>query len=225
MRISTIMAAYNSERYVAQALESVLAQSTPSDEIIVVDDGSTDDTPDVLQGFATHVRIIRQQNYGPARALNVGIAESTGDALAFLDCDDLWLPDKLRIQNAAMTTERDLEAVFGSIQQFASPDLDPETARQYSVPNSPQPGISKNTLLVRREAFERIGPFNGGLRVTDFVDWYARAIVLDFRWRMLPQVVALRRHHPGNSGRQNRLKQQDETLQALKQSLEMRRRR
>jgi glycosyltransferase involved in cell wall biosynthesis len=225
MRISTIMAAYNCERYVAQALESVLAQTLPSDEIIVVDDGSTDATPDVLRKFATHVRIIRQQNYGAARALNAGIAESNGDALAFIDSDDLWLPEKLRLQSAMLSTERELEAVFGMMQQFISPDIHPETAGQYVVPNSPQPGISKDALLVRRDGFERIGPFNEEVVVTDFVDWYARAIALDLRWRMLPEVVALRRHHPGNTGRQNRLKQQAETLQALKQSLEMRRRR
>jgi glycosyltransferase involved in cell wall biosynthesis len=224
MRISTIMAAYNGERYIAQALESVLAQTLPSDEIIVVDDGSSDHTPDILRQFATHVRIIRQQNYGAARALNVGIAASTGDALAFIDCDDLWLPDKLRIQSLLLSTERDLEAVFGLMQQFVSPDLDAEIAREFIVPNHPQPGISKNTLLVRRDGFQRIGCFTEEFVVTDFVDWYARAKVLDLRWRMAPQVVALRRQHAGNTGRRHRSKQQDETLQALKWSLEMRRR-
>jgi glycosyltransferase involved in cell wall biosynthesis len=224
MRISTIMAVYNAERYVAQALDSVLAQTLPSDEIIVVDDGSTDGTPDVLRAFATRVRIIRQQNYGPTRALNVAITASTGDAFAFLDCDDLWMPDKLRIQSAVLSTEGDLEAVFGLMRQFVSPDLDAETVRQYVVPDGPQPGISKNTLLIRRDGFERVGRFDDELIVADFVDWYARANVLGLRWRMLPQVVALRRHHPGNTGRRLRSKQRDETLLALKRSLDMRRR-
>jgi glycosyltransferase involved in cell wall biosynthesis len=225
MRISTIMAVYNAERYVSQALDSVLAQTVPSDEIIAIDDGSTDGTPDVLRNFATRVRIIHQQNCGVACALNVAITESTGDTLAFLDCDDLWLPDKLQIQSAVLLNEKDLEAVFGFVQQFVSPDLNLEVAREYIVPESPQPGISKNSLLIRRHAFERIGRFNEELTASDFVEWYARAIVLGLRWRMLPELVALRRHHPNNAGRRLRSKQHDEILQALKRSLDMRRRR
>jgi Glycosyltransferases involved in cell wall biogenesis len=224
MRISTIMAVYNTERYIAQALDSVLAQTLPSDEIIVVDDGSTDGTVDVLRAFATRVRIIRQQNQGPPRALNVAITASTGDTFAFLDGDDLWLPDKLQIQSAALSAEEDLEAVFGAVQQFVSPDLDPKAMREYIVPDGPQPGISKNALLIRRDAFERIGRFKEEHRASDFFDWYARANVLGLRWRMLPEVVALRRHHSGNTGRRLRSKQHDEILQSLKSSLDMRRR-
>ena len=90
------MAAYNCERYVAQAIESVLAQTRPSDEIIVVDDGSTDGTSDVLRNFDGRIRTIFHRNRGPGGALNVAIAASSGDAFAFLDCDDLWTPEKLR---------------------------------------------------------------------------------------------------------------------------------
>ena len=115
MRISTIMAVYNAERYVSQALDSVLGQTAPPDEIIAIDDGSSDGTPDVLRQFAPRVRIIHQRNYGVSRALNVAITESTGDALAFLDCDDVWLPDKLKIQSAVLSSEKDLEAVFGFV--------------------------------------------------------------------------------------------------------------
>jgi glycosyltransferase involved in cell wall biosynthesis len=225
MRISTFMAAYNAERYVAQALDSVLAQTLPPDEIIVVDDGSTDGTADVLQTFAARIRIVRQQNQGPARALNVAIAASTGDTFAFLDCDDLWMPDKLRMQGAALSSERELEAVFGYVRQFATPDLDPNAVREYLVPDRPQPGISKNALLIRRDAFERVGRFNEELTASDFVDWYARANVLGLRWRMLPEVVALRRHHPGNTTRLLRSRVEQETLQALKRSVDMRRQR
>jgi glycosyltransferase involved in cell wall biosynthesis len=224
MRISTIMPAYNSERYIAPALDSVLSQTRPPDEIIVVDDGSTDGTLDVLRAFANDIRIIRQQKCGISRALNVAIAAATGDAFAFLDCDDLWAPEKLQIQNDVLSAERDLEAVFGAVHQFASPELPPETVSEFVVPDGPQPGISKNTLLIRRAGFERIGRFDEHLVVADFVDWYARANVLNLRWRMLPQVVALRRHHPGNAGRHMRAQQVGETLYALNRSLNMRRR-
>src|SRR5437870_4423186 len=137
MQVSTLMTAYNAERYVAQALDSVLMQSRGSDEIIVVDDGSTDRTPEVLRSYVNQVRVIRQHNTGPARALNVAVAAAKGDALAFLDCDDLWMPEKLRLQCAALSANKELEAVFGFIAQFASPDLGPEAARQFIVPDNP----------------------------------------------------------------------------------------
>jgi len=108
MRISTIITAYNTEQYVAQALDSVLAQTRPSDEIIVVDDGSTDGTSERLRNYATQTQIIRQQNFGVGHALNIGIGAATGDVLAFLDSDDLWTSDKLRIQCAALSGNDDL---------------------------------------------------------------------------------------------------------------------
>jgi glycosyltransferase involved in cell wall biosynthesis len=223
MRISAIMAAYNSERYLAQALDSVLAQSLPPDEIIVVNDGSTDSTFDVLRAFSHRVHIIRQSNCGPARAYNAAIAASAGDALAFLDSDDLWEPDKMLLQHAALTADESLEAVFGAVRQFISPELDAKTARNFSVPDDPQPGILKSALLIRRGAFERIGNFDEDHAASDFVEWYARANVLGLRWRMLPEVVALRRHHVGNIGRSHRSTQHEEILLALKRSLDMRR--
>jgi glycosyltransferase involved in cell wall biosynthesis len=218
MRISGIMAVYNTERYVALALDSMLAQTLPPHEIIVVDDGSTDGTPDVLRTYTPRVRVIRQPNCGPSRAFNVAIAAATGDAFAFLDADDLWVPEKLQIQCAALSD--DVEAVFGAVQQFASPDLDPEITRSYVVPTDPQPGITKTALLIRRSAFERIGPF---FEEGEFVDWYARASVLGLRSRMLSEVVTMRRHHPGNLGRRLRSKHDNDLPRILKRSLELRR--
>lgn len=223
MPISAIMAAYNAEPYLAQALDSVLAQTLPADEIIVVDDGSTDRTAEVLRAYAGRIRIIRQHNRGPAHAFNAGIAAASGDALAFLDADDLWLPNKLEIQSEALSAEQGLEAVFGHVQQFASPDLAAETASTYAVPSVPQPGISKIALLIRRRAFERIGSFDQKYSVIDFVEWYARAQTLGLRSRMLSQVVALRRQHPGNLGRRKRSEEQAELLNMLKRSIDLRR--
>lgn len=218
------MAAYNAERYVAAALDSVLAQTLPADEIIVVDDGSTDGTPDVLRSYADRVRNIRQENQGPARALNAGVSAARGDALAFLDADDLWVAEKLRMQCDALSIEDELEAVFGLVRQFISPDVDPVIARNYVVPTDPQPGISKIAMLIRRGAFERVGSFNKSYKVIDFAEWYVRACALGLRSRTLPQVVALRRQHPGNIGRRKRSQEHDELLETLKHSIHLRRR-
>lgn len=223
MQISVVMAAFNAGRYVAEALNSVLGQTLPAHQVIVVDDGSTDRTPELLQHYADRIRVIRQENRGPARAFNAGIAEATGDALAFIDADDLWMPEKLEVQSCVLASNDDLEAVFGAIEQFVSPDVDLETAKRYAVPAGPQPGIAKTTMLVRRLAFDRIGMFDESYKTLDFVDWYARGQAMGLRCTMLAQVVARRRQHAENLGRRKRSQTHDELLDALKRSIHLRR--
>jgi glycosyltransferase involved in cell wall biosynthesis len=223
MRISTVMAAFNAGPYVAEALDSVLGQTFPPQEVIVVDDGSTDATPEVLRRYADRIHLIRRQNSGPARAFNAGIAEASGDALAFIDADDLWAPEKLEFQCNVLASNDDVEAVFGAIQQFVSPDVDPEIAKRYVVPAGPQPGVAKTTMLIRRLAFDRIGTFDESYKTLDFVDWYARAGAMGLRSIMLTQVVAQRRQHAENLGRRKRSETHDELLEALRRSIRLRR--
>jgi glycosyltransferase involved in cell wall biosynthesis len=223
MRISTITPVLNTEKYIGEAVDSILAQTRPADEIIVVDDGSTDGTPAILHSYGDRIRVIRQDNAGQPSALNAGVAAATGDAFAFLDADDLWMPDKLRLQEEALTGQPELDAVFGGVEQFPSPEIPPEVARTFDVPEGVRPGISKITLLVRRTALERVGGFDGAA-VADFVEWYSRATALGFRAEVLPMLLGRRRHHRGNMGRTRRAAQGDDILRSLKQSLDLRRR-
>ncbi|MCK4960446.1 MAG: glycosyltransferase family 2 protein, partial [Planctomycetes bacterium] len=89
--VSVVIAAYNAEKYIQRAIDSVLAQSLPADEIIVVDDGSTDNTGDAVKHYGSKVRYIYQENAGPASARNTAIEAATGTWIAFLDADDEWL--------------------------------------------------------------------------------------------------------------------------------------
>ena len=106
-----------------QAIESVLAQTLPADEVVVVDDGSSDSTPDVVGRYRSRVLYRRQPNLGPGAARNLGIRESKGELLAFLDSDDLWLPEKLRLQKAALDEDPGLDLVFSHMSQFRRPAL------------------------------------------------------------------------------------------------------
>jgi GT2 family glycosyltransferase len=99
-RISVIIPVFNGERTVARAVQSVLDQSFPPHEIIVVDDGSTDSTPNVVSGLGHRVRAVRQENRGVAAARNLGVAQASGDWVAFLDADDWYYPDRLRLHAA-----------------------------------------------------------------------------------------------------------------------------
>ena len=96
--ISCIVPVYNGARFLAQAIDSILAQTRVDLEIIVVEDGSTDRTPDVAKGYGDRVKYVRQENAGPAAARNRGVAEARGEFIAFLDADDTWAPAKLETQ-------------------------------------------------------------------------------------------------------------------------------
>jgi glycosyltransferase involved in cell wall biosynthesis len=197
--VSVVIPVRDGERYVAEAVESVLAQTLPGVEPIVVDDGSQDATPEVLRSLAARVRVVRQERTGAAAALNRGVGLARGGLLAFLDADDLWVPDKLALQTGALELRPGLDLVFGHVRQFHSPDLTGEQRAAIACPSDPAPGLSKGTMLVRREAFARVGPFDTTWRVGDFVDWYARATEAGLSSEMLPDVLMLRRLHPGNT--------------------------
>src|SRR6185295_11262370 len=102
LRLSVIVPLYNTRAYIAAAVDSILAQTRLPDEIVVVDDGSTDGSPELLAGYAPRVRGIRPAHAGSSTALNRGIGETTGDIIAFLDADDLWEKDKLALQESIL---------------------------------------------------------------------------------------------------------------------------
>jgi len=103
--VSVIIPAYNGAAFLPEAIDSVLAQDYEPLEILVVDDGSTDDTHDVLRPYAPRIRYFYQENRGPSAARNLGIERARGDLIAFLDADDRWLPGKLAAQVAALGTQ------------------------------------------------------------------------------------------------------------------------
>jgi glycosyltransferase involved in cell wall biosynthesis len=104
--VSVIMPAYNTARYIREAIDSVLDQDYPSKELIVIDDGSTDGTLEVLRSYGDRITLIEQRNQGSAVARNAGLAAARGECIAFLDSDDIWLPGKLRLQVDHLPTGR-----------------------------------------------------------------------------------------------------------------------
>jgi glycosyltransferase involved in cell wall biosynthesis len=116
--ISVVIPTYNYARYLPEAIDSVLAQTYAPLEIIVVDDGSTDDTPQVLATYGEKIRIIRQDNQGVAAARNTGVAAARGEYIALLDSDDLWLPRKLELQVARFESDPALGFVHCGAETF-----------------------------------------------------------------------------------------------------------
>ncbi len=220
--VSVVMPMYNGERYLTEAVESVLAQSYRPVELILVDDGSTDGSADLAFRFGTALHYEYQANAGQSAARNRGIQLARGPLLAFLDDDDYWSNEKLALQVAVLANDPSLDAVFGHVRQFLSPDLDPAAAGRVRYHAEVMSGYVPGTMLIRREAFDRVGPFDPQWRVGEFVHWYARAMEAGLRTVLLPDIVLHRRLHDDNMG----IKQRAESVQyvrILKGALDRRR--
>ncbi|KAB2661661.1 MAG: glycosyltransferase family 2 protein [Verrucomicrobia bacterium] len=196
--VSVIIPVHNGERYVVEAVESVLAQGYPRLEVVVIDDGSTDRTAALVQGFGTPVRYHHQPQGGVSSALNRGIGLAEGSLFAFLDADDVWSPSKLALQLPVLEAQPEVEAVFGGMEHFFSPELDQASREKLSCPEGVIPAQLKATVLIRRESFHRVGLFDTRLRRGDFIDWHARAREVNLRSVMIPQLVMRRRIHASN---------------------------
>ena len=221
--ISTIIPVYNRERYLSEAIESVLAQSYLSIELIIIDDGSTDSSAEIAQHYTSKSgQYFYQENGGIGAARNQGVRLANGEYLAFLDSDDIWLPEKLSLQFDAMRTDPKNKMVFGQVMNFLSPELpnsehkfDPSTQNIF-------PGYSASAMLIKREDFLRVGYFSTGWQVGEFIDWYARAQDIGMKSHMLPELLVKRRIHQTNIGVTERDSRKD-YAHILKAALERRR--
>jgi glycosyltransferase involved in cell wall biosynthesis len=220
--ISVIIPVYNTEKYLAEAIDSILAQTYSPLEIIVVDDGSIDKTAKVAQQYGSSVRYHYQQNQGISAARNAGIALAKGEFFAFLDADDLWVPQKLDLQMRFFIVNNELEAVFGHTQQFYSPELEESLRQKIYCPPESMGGYLVSTLLIQRSTFFRVGRFDTRWQTGTDVSWYLQARDIGFNFQMLPDVVHLRRLHDKNHGTINR-HQFNQRLHILKESLDRRR--
>ena len=197
MLVSVVIAVHNYDAYLAAAIQSVLDQGHAPLEVIVVDDGSTDGSAAVARQFGPPVRYLWQEQQGPGAARNRGVDAAGGELLAFLDADDLWTPGRLAAQQAALQADPALDAVFGNIEQFLQPGLDPALAARLEYHQAMQ-GYSSGTMLIRTDVFRRMGGFAPGLSFGEFVDWYARAKEQGLQDLLLTQVFLRRRIHGRN---------------------------
>jgi len=198
--ISVILPVFNGGKYLAEAIESVLNQSYRPLDFIVVDDGSTDNTAKVAASFGSSVRYTYQKNAGTGAARNKGVEAAHGDFFAFVDADDLWTENKLAVQMNTFSDNPEIEAVFGHVKQFLSPDLDEESKKRLSCPAEIMPGELPYTMLIKREAFFRVGLFEENWHVGQDVSWILRARERGIRTIMLPDLIYSRRLHKNNKG-------------------------
>ncbi len=195
IRVSVVIPAYNAEKYLQRCLDSVLAQTQPADEIIVVDDGSADHTAEKVKPYGSAVRYLYQDNAGASVARNTGIQAARYEWIAFLDADDEWLPKKLELQTELLADHPDLvwcasNFILCSCQQNRQgPSILPQKAndllqgkkRFSNFFKAKLSGVNFWTgcLLIKRSAIEEAGMFLPGLLLAQDLDlWYRIA----YRW-------------------------------------------
>jgi glycosyltransferase involved in cell wall biosynthesis len=207
--VSVVIPAFNRAAYLGEAIDSALAQTYARTEIIVVDDGSHDQTADIAAAYGPRVTLVRQANAGAARARNAGMARAAGELIALLDSDDRWLPEKLALQVPLIEDPR-IGLVYGGIRSFNT--ADGATLSEH-IPREAlgfhdllaYPGLCTQTLLFRRRIVEEIGGFDPFFRTAEDWDWQIR-VAARYALRGLPRIVADNRIHAGQiSGDKDRL--------------------
>ncbi|GAB5561862.1 MAG: hypothetical protein SynsKO_35090 [Synoicihabitans sp.] len=191
MKISVILPAYNCMDYVSAALDSVWAQSVAVDELICVNDASTDNTLAFLQGDSRLTVITHPENRGPAVARNTALAAATGDIIALIDGDDLWPEGKLAAQVASLSADEKIGISAGYTERFYSPDSVPT-----DTPPSPYFNAHLGSFLIRKAVFDEVGVFDPDLRKSEDQDWFLRAREHGVGINILPRITLRYRLHP-----------------------------
>ena len=217
--ISVIVPVYNGESFLAEALESIAAQAYAPLQVLVVDDGSTDESAAVAARCAG-ITVLQQPHRGLNSALNHGLHCAVGDFITFLDADDRWLPGKLARQLAALQQNPAADMVFGQARQFTGQQTADDPTVVYT---DPQPAYSKITLMARHTVFQQIGGFDESGLTHDFLDWFARARQAGLQTLLLPDLLAERRIHATNYGRTNQAELQRSYLHTLRAVVQQRR--
>jgi glycosyltransferase involved in cell wall biosynthesis len=205
--ISVIMCVRNGQKFIAQALDSVAAQELAPVETLIVDDGSTDNTAEIACSHELRPTLIRQEARGLAAALNTGIASISRGLVCFLDHDDVWPADRLRLLYETFCCDHPVDAVFGQIvntDEYLNPVSDPVRARLLT------------TMLIQSKVLRKIGAFRTDVSHGANVDWISRAEHAGLRSSFRDRVVLWRRIHGSNSGVRDRQTARSDMLRIIR---------
>jgi len=216
--VSIIIPTYNCQQYIAQAIDSIRSQCYKNIEIIVIDDGSTDNSAKIAEQYGEPVKVIHQTNQGPAAARNRGVAESSGEFIAFLDGDDLWLPNKLAPQIRLLQDHPDIDIAYGAFRKWAADNNGeyPPPEQFISGGDNSELDIALSgwiyhkllldnyihiiTAVIRRSLFNELGGFNESFQTGEDYDFWLRASRISQAYK-LAKPVALYRENPASTTR------------------------
>lgn len=203
-KVSVIIPVYNCEKFIRDAIQSVVEQTYPNLEIIVADDGSVDNTKNQVINYFPSVSYYYQKNKGVAAARNLGLQKSTGEYIAFLDSDDVWLPDKISKQMEQIDNNPEIKIVHtnikvksdGQIRDSAYPS-DHQEGRMFENLLLQTGSVVCSTFLVKKECIEKVGNFDEELRTAEDVHLFLRlAYYYDFYY--INEALVIKNHHGSN---------------------------
>jgi len=204
-QIGVAIPAYNAAAWLAETLESVLAQTAPAVDVVVVDDGSTDETASIAQRYAPVVRLLRQENRGVCNAYNRAFAAVRGEFVAMCSADDLWERQKLEWQTELLGAHPEVDVAFGHAVEFGQHDVEYERPPGTGVLDTrgfframyARNYIPAPSAVVRRELHERLGRFDETLWCEDY-DFWMRALAAGAIFAYDPRPLVRMRRHGGN---------------------------
>ncbi|MFN2567982.1 MAG: glycosyltransferase family 2 protein [Candidatus Dormibacteria bacterium] len=218
--VSCVIPVFNGETFLGEAIASVLAQTHPPHETIVVDDGSSDRSYATASAFGDAVRVLRRPHAGAPAARNAGITAATGDFVALLDADDLWHPEKLERQLQRFRGQPELGICLVIMENFWEAGLEDEEAAHRAAGRL-RGTHTLGTVLARRQVFDTVGLLDPAHPFDDAADWFLRAAAASVATEVVPEVLASRRMHRDNSSRNSPTA--DALLSLIKRNLDHRR--
>jgi glycosyltransferase involved in cell wall biosynthesis len=206
-RISVVIPAYNSSGFIGATLKSVLGQTLPPEEVLVIDDGSTDDTAAVAESFGTRVRVFRGPNSGPGASRNLGVLQATSEWVAFIDADDLWEPTKLERQMQELSRHPGIDLSYTAHVRFSQEGETIRFCGDAPPLFAPAENIRKalfqsatfltSSAIIRRSTFLAIGGFNDQ-RIGEDWDLWLRLLHGGAKFVSCPEPLLLYRIHDSN---------------------------
>lgn len=227
LSVSVVMTSYNYGQYLKTTIESILNQSRPAREVIIIDDGSTDDSAEVAATFGERIKFVQQENQGVCAARNNGAKRASGDVIAFMDSDDIWRPEKLAKQIAAFESDAEVGIVSCGIRFFNERNetiveynegMNGYVARDILLYEKPVLNTTASAIAVRRDVFEKTGGFdeNRALFSAEDREFCYRAALVS-KLAFIPEILVDYRIH-GSNGHLN-IARMERALEAAYQKI------
>lgn len=197
--IDIIIPVYNGEKFIAQAIESILNQTFNDFTVIIVDDGSQDSTVEEIERYMkndSRIVLFKNPHQGQPKTINKGLLETSNTYICFLDADDLWLPTKLERQIDFLENNTQTDVLFTMIQEFE--DFDKGTLQKYDARPHPMKGVQKSTIMFRSTLLDQFGLFDENQYMAVFINWYRQLIRQGVQEHILDKVLVKRRVHDSN---------------------------
>lgn len=219
--ISIIIPCYNTEDFIREAIDSILAQRINNLEILVIDDGSDHDITPIIKTY-DQVELVQQNNAGPSAARNRGLSLAKGEFIAFLDADDLWPKHKLQKQLDYLNLHPTLDLVSGRIQCMGSSSDHMYTKMYENADQKTMLNFHLGASLYRRAVFDVVGPFDEELRYSEDVDHWFKIVENGLKFEFLNEITLMHRRHETNMTNVPLSSQNTYFLRALKKSMDRR---